>query len=157
MCPGQTFPMRSGSGLTGFFPQLTPTAPFFTAAGTCPGAGFATTYSNPQNLYRVDLSAFPMGGNLLLSTCNAPQFGASATGWTGDNVLHVFLGCPNPASAAASRCVAGNDQACSSLAAVNITSTNQTQYFVVVGGYSTIAWSSGFWWNYVLPTPTNTP
>jgi hypothetical protein len=121
------------------------------------------TATTGSDLYKIDLSGLPLGGSLLISSCQNPTLSATPgmTGWTGDNLLFAFRRCPADGLPLSWGCVASNDQGgsapyvCSGLAQVTI-AVNQTSYYVATSQWSTSAWQSGLWWSYTLPTPTLT-
>ena len=139
--------MRIGGGLNGSFPIWTrsATAIPFTSSGTCVGTLYAPV--GGTDLYRIDLTGYPIGGTLTISNCANdafPTLGASS----GDTMIYAFTNCPSGGDVANWGCIQYNDDSCGLNSQVSFTTTTSVVY-AMVNAYTTSSWVSGFWWTYV--------
>ena len=141
-------PAAVTSGAIGSLPPRYP-ATALPWTGGCPGY-----YGMPggiKSLYMVDLSDYPIGGTLVITTCNSWNGYSFGTSFSGDTVLNVGTGCPG--SAASFRCVGGVDDSCGVLSLITIYGTTTDKYWAIVSGYAggTIT-NAGLNWYYTSPS-----
>ena len=138
--------MLSGtSGVSPALSTLTAGKTDMYTAGTC-AAGLRAFYPGSRLLYALDLGeAVPLGGTLTLTTC-----GHSAN----NTVLYVGSGCPTwdrPFG-----CVAGNDNAAAcgpnAFASTLAITATQSRYYIQLGGFNSVAVTSGLGWSYTAAT-----
>jgi hypothetical protein len=148
ICPPPVTSMQTLSGLESYVPTYAGSN-VVNWAGTC--GGYSLYANLPKQIYRIDLSAFLIGGSLTVQNCNS----------TSDTIIAVGTGCPTDATTFG--CLQGADGGCPSgsitPSLVTVAATTRNVYYVIVQ-----MWSSGgtslvtdFSWRYTPPTPSPTP
>jgi hypothetical protein len=148
LCGVPVTDMKSLSGLAGTVgTQVALASNTLGWGGSCGNTLYAT---QPKLIYRIDLSAYPVGGSLNVNNCAG----------TADTIIVVGTGCPT--SLVSFGCVGGADAGCpvggNNPSSYTVAATTVPVYFAIIQMWtSTVtAVTSGFNFTYTLPTVTPT-